>query len=203
MLTLTVGDGKTYSSIANALAAIPDPMTNNVTIERYEDAGGRIITTRQITIPANSMAVGKYTLTIKGMAGSMQTDDQIRLVTPTGDQAVFYVVSYLHYGLSFENLEIQGEGGTRAFFCNSAYAINFNFCKLLSEDQYAIYSYNGRNLICNDCVIQATNSYTMYASGTYTLFNNCTFISKTYINNRKTAYTAINCVFISTTASVL
>jgi hypothetical protein len=115
MAFLDVGDGKTYSTIPNAIAAIPATITEDYIIRLYTLTGGYAYTA-SVTIGGINNANGAYKIIVIGMVGSVSEGGQIS-VTFTGSNLGFNVTQ--SYGTTIQNLEINAGVGGRGVQANS------------------------------------------------------------------------------------
>jgi len=201
MLYLDVNDID-YSSLANAIAAVPDPMTEDVTIRHYTVGGSRIMSTPSISIPANSQ-VNAYRLRIVGMVGSVKSGGQILLDGTTGQANVINASAYNDYGLTIDNLEIDGKDGAYGIFINTVptYVLLKNL-NIKCTTQSCLYTRSTSEPRIINCVMEATADEAVYSTRAFQAINSI-FKGTTYGLNITVGGRFINCVIIGTVGSAI
>jgi hypothetical protein len=215
MTYLDVGDGKTYSTINNALAAIPATLIDDITVRIYQKAGGNLVYNESV-YSGTALTFGNYELHIIGMTGNVYTDDSQITVSQASGTAInlSVMVPVAQSGGSVQNLNIIGVanglllsaganmapiecriiGATLAL--NGAAGKRITRCIFVNLNAgVAAACFSGSGFF-SDCIFIGTSCQHL---GGYSVFNRCTIIcDKYYTANASSGGVpnASNCVFL-------
>ena len=170
-VTLDWGDGRTYSSPANAWGAVPASLADDYDLPGYLNAGGSRIYNLGATVAPAITTTNEHTITFRGTVGNVNDlDSQIKLVSASSD-AINLSAFSAQSGLRIKNLELQALNGYGIHRCNYVYGLVLDSLNI--NAWIGVYAPT-RAAITKNCIISGSSCAT-YFGATYTtvMFLNC------------------------------